>query len=367
MPSSKLHISFLIAGLCLCGVVSFAQTGPTAADSLIFSAELYKSDYRFADAIKCYSRASAVCDDSTQAEYITSQIQGCRKAFELTQTACRPSVIARQNFSIDDFFLYYPLPDYAWRPVDGSPAVFCPDLVDTLYISREAESGALYRYAGRDRMYFASATLPGMGGYDLFYCDWDAHAGEWKEPVNLGFPYNSPEDDILFMDTDDGRYSIFASNRDCSADSVRVYVLVREDNPEREIISDPEELALVAKLEPSSSAIQDSDTRTATGETLREDEQLSLYQRKTEEVRVLREELSRFNGTEDDKAVLTARLHEAGEELDRIEMYFLSNGTGEELEKTVSEAGRQIESAGGAYVFTRKSFGPKLTVVYVEE
>lgn len=366
MSLCKLLGTFFAAGLCLCGGSASAQETISPADSLVLSAELYRSGYRFADAIKCYSKAAAICGDSAQTEDIARQIRSCRKAFELTQTACRPTVIARQTFSIDDFFLYYPLPDYAWRPVENAPAVYCPDLVDTLYVSHEAETGELYRYTGRDRMYFASANLPGMGGYDLFYCDWDPKAGCWKAPVNLGFPFNSPEDDILFMDTDDGRYSIFASNRDCTADSVRVYVLLREDNAPREIISNPEELSLVARLEPSSADLAGNTATGVTGETLHEDDQLALYQSKTDEVRVLREELSRFNGSEEQKAELTARLHEAGAELDRIEMYFLSSGAGDDLEKTVSEAGRQVES-GGAYVFTRKSLGPKVTVIYKEE
>ena len=62
-----------------------------------------------------------------------------------------------------------------------------------------------------------SKGLYGMGGYDLYVSQWNSETGDWDVPVNMGFPYSSPYDDFLFINTEDGKYSIFASNRGCDS------------------------------------------------------------------------------------------------------------------------------------------------------
>jgi outer membrane protein OmpA-like peptidoglycan-associated protein/tetratricopeptide (TPR) repeat protein len=61
-------------------------------------------------------------------------------------------------------------------------------------------------------LYFASDGLMGLGGYDIFYAKLD-ESGSWTRPCNIGFPINSPEDEIgLFVSTD-GTKGFFASNK----------------------------------------------------------------------------------------------------------------------------------------------------------
>ena len=59
-------------------------------------------------------------------------------------------------------------------------------------------------------LYFASKGHVGMGGYDVFVA-----AGakkNWTNPVNLGYPINSPGDDFYYVAKDDTS-GFFASNR----------------------------------------------------------------------------------------------------------------------------------------------------------
>ena len=35
-----------------------------------------------------------------------------------------------------------------------------------------------------------------MGGFDVFKTTLDPKTNEWSEPVNLGYPINTPDDDI---------------------------------------------------------------------------------------------------------------------------------------------------------------------------
>lgn len=46
-------------------------------------------------------------------------------------------------------------------------------------------------------LFFSSDALPGMGGYDIYYCE--NVNGEWSKPINLGGAINTPDDDTHFQ------------------------------------------------------------------------------------------------------------------------------------------------------------------------
>lgn len=60
-------------------------------------------------------------------------------------------------------------------------------------------------------LYFSSDGWSGMGGYDVFYSRMKDQV--FQSPVNLGFPINSPEDDVGFFVSTDGMKGYFASNK----------------------------------------------------------------------------------------------------------------------------------------------------------
>jgi len=66
-------------------------------------------------------------------------------------------------------------------------------------------------YGPSGRLYFASDGLGGFGGLGIFYT-MKTKSG-WTEPVNIGAPYNSPEDDFSYFIASPGDFSFFASNR----------------------------------------------------------------------------------------------------------------------------------------------------------
>ncbi|MGL5890413.1 MAG: hypothetical protein ACRC3B_11040, partial [Bacteroidia bacterium] len=63
-----------------------------------------------------------------------------------------------------------------------------------------------------DTLYFASDKLPGWGGYDLFYSV-RGKFGNFGAPVNMGQPYNTPDDDIFLQWIPGSRGGLMASNR----------------------------------------------------------------------------------------------------------------------------------------------------------
>jgi len=60
-------------------------------------------------------------------------------------------------------------------------------------------------------LYFSSDSLPGLGGYDIYMSRMDAK-GNWSEPVNLGYPINTEADEVGFFASTGGRYGYYASN-----------------------------------------------------------------------------------------------------------------------------------------------------------
>jgi outer membrane protein OmpA-like peptidoglycan-associated protein/tetratricopeptide (TPR) repeat protein len=61
-------------------------------------------------------------------------------------------------------------------------------------------------------LYFSSDGLMGMGGYDVFMTKL-GDSLNWSKPKNLGFPINSPDDEVGFFVSTDGTQGFFASNK----------------------------------------------------------------------------------------------------------------------------------------------------------
>jgi outer membrane protein OmpA-like peptidoglycan-associated protein/tetratricopeptide (TPR) repeat protein len=61
-------------------------------------------------------------------------------------------------------------------------------------------------------LYFSSDGWIGFGGYDIFYSRMNDN-GSWSKPKNLGYPINSPDDEVGFFVSTDGSKGFFASNK----------------------------------------------------------------------------------------------------------------------------------------------------------
>jgi len=56
------------------------------------------------------------------------------------------------------------------------------------------------------RLFFSSEGHKSMGGYDIYYSEKDEN-GDWTEPVNIGFPINTTDDDIFFVPFEHGSFA----------------------------------------------------------------------------------------------------------------------------------------------------------------
>jgi outer membrane protein OmpA-like peptidoglycan-associated protein len=71
-------------------------------------------------------------------------------------------------------------------------------------------------------MYFSSQGHNSLGGYDIFVSHVD-DLGHWGEPINLGYPINTPYDDLFYSATASGRYAYIASNRAGGSGGLDIY------------------------------------------------------------------------------------------------------------------------------------------------
>lgn len=399
------------------------------ADSLMRAADSFRKEYDFTNALAVCREALELPVDSLERIGIEDSRLLCENGANMLDFVYRPSVVARKRVSLNDFFLYYPLEDKSWHPVpnvlDGSSghpfsrAVYAGDGDREIYFSARDEGGSrnlmctafndslwtapsllnehltssgdeIYPMLSPDgkSLYFSSSGLYGMGGYDIYVSSWDDESGDWGVPVNLGFPYSSPYDDFLFVNTDDGRYTVFASNRDCTADSVNVYVLEYDNMPISGAVEDMAELRRIMSLEP---AAKDS-VAPAEDDGIPENVDTRRYMAKMEEVRSLKgslyiygqsldKERVRFAMSDDveERAVLTAEilrreeaipmmqdsLDRATALLQQIEMEFLFSGVVIDPEK-VYAASEAAYDEDVEYSFVRMNIGDTLDMAFEE-
>ena len=321
---------------CSLAVLLLSLALPSAEVSSQSLADSLRKAYDFRGAVDWCERMMAVTDSSRRGP-LEEEALLSRNGLAMTRFCSQPEVVAKYRFSLDDFFLYYPLQDHAWRHLPNSldslsagsglvRAMYVPQDARQIYYSAQDAEGIrnLYRTTLKDSLrwsepqlineditsssdeiypwlsadgkslYFASKGLYGMGGYDLYISRWNETALDWDPPVNLGFPYSSPYDDFLFAHSEDGQYMVFASNRACSRDSVCVYVLAFDSMPVRKEISTVDGLKALCALSPREDRTEVS--RPAT-QSLMEDDNVRQYIAALDRVRGIRDSIALYNRT----------------------------------------------------------------------
>lgn len=80
-------------------------------------------------------------------------------------------------------------------------------------------------------LYFSSKGHNSMGGYDVFSSAFDGT--QWTRPENLGYPLNTPDDDVFFTVSNDESYGYFSSERLGGEGSQDIYLARLKPEPNR--------------------------------------------------------------------------------------------------------------------------------------
>ena len=134
-------------------------------DSLLTKARNLRMEYDFSSADSLLNKAAsyypspsdtlAFRKDSLEYARVESEMLLCENGFNMSRYVTFPEVVAKRMFSIDDFFLWYPLPDRSW--------IHTPDSLDT---GKDASFKLCYIPHDSDRLLFSS-TEP--SGYRSIY------------------------------------------------------------------------------------------------------------------------------------------------------------------------------------------------------
>jgi len=110
---------------------------------------------------------------------------------------------------------------YCQRDEDGdwSKPVNMGPLINTPY----NEEGVSMSPDGKT-LYFSSKGHPGMGGYDIFYTT-RTESG-WSKPVNMGYPINTPDDDLFYLPLSSGKLAYVSSNRENTVGGKDIYKII---------------------------------------------------------------------------------------------------------------------------------------------
>lgn len=114
-------------------------------------------------------------------------------------------------------------------------------------INTEFEEKGVFFHPDNRTLYFSSNGHNNIGGLDIFKTVYDPETGQWSKPENIGYPINTPDDDIYFVVTGDTRYAYYSSYREGGfgeKDIYKITFLGEEKEPliaEAEVVSNSDQ------------------------------------------------------------------------------------------------------------------------------
>ncbi|HEY6161305.1 MAG TPA: hypothetical protein VI112_08785 [Bacteroidia bacterium] len=84
-------------------------------------------------------------------------------------------------------------------------------------------------------LFFSSKGHNSMGGFDIFFAT-RSDSG-WTEPINMGYPLNTPDDDVFYVLSTDGRRAYFSSFREDGKGEKDIYMATTPAPPHTEPVA----------------------------------------------------------------------------------------------------------------------------------
>jgi outer membrane protein OmpA-like peptidoglycan-associated protein len=116
-----------------------------------------------------------------------------------------------------------------------------PANLGTVINTKYDEEGVCLSPDGKT-MYFSSKGHNGMGGYDVFRSEMDAN-GNWMKPENLGYPINTPDDDLFYRPTDLPKIAYYSARRSDTRGGYDLYKVIYLGAEKKMVLSSEEQLS----------------------------------------------------------------------------------------------------------------------------
>ena len=115
---------------------------------------------------------------------------------------------------------------------EWGPAVNLGSTINTKY-----DEDAPFISMDGKTLYFSSKGHNSMGGFDVFRSTYDAANGNWSEPVNIGYPLNTIDDNLFFSMTGDQRTAFISCIRPEGLGDKDIYEITYNDTTDHPFLS----------------------------------------------------------------------------------------------------------------------------------
>lgn len=143
------------------------------------------------------------------------------------------------GFGDRDIYISYKDDKGKWGEAKNLGAV-----VNTKY----GEEGVFIHPDGKT-LYFSSQGHKGMGGYDIYKTIYNDSSKVWSVPENIGYPVNSPDDDVFFVVSASGRHGYYTSFNPGGFGEKDLYMITFL-GPEKPMIQNNEDNLLASQAAP---------------------------------------------------------------------------------------------------------------------
>ena len=124
-----------------------------------------------------------------------------------------------------DIYKSMKLPNGEWGPPQN-----LGDTINTKY-----DEDGIFAAPDGKTIYFSSKGHKSMGGFDIFKSTIDGENGFWTAPENIGYPLNTPDDDIFYVTTPDGKRAYLSTAKDGGYGEKDIYLVIYPDNEPRDL------------------------------------------------------------------------------------------------------------------------------------
>jgi outer membrane protein OmpA-like peptidoglycan-associated protein len=106
--------------------------------------------------------------------------------------------------------------------------------------TEDEEDGPFISYDGKT-LYFSSKGHKGMGDFDIFKSSLTSvEKNDWSEPENIGYPINTPDADVYFTTSKDGKRWYYSSVREDGMGYEDIYVITPVEDKKEPVVAKKE-------------------------------------------------------------------------------------------------------------------------------
>lgn len=276
------------------GALAFLAGIPVAKGDFLRDGRDAFMDYDFELASEFYgkyAKSLKKTPDDHGEEVLEKYIRQLEIAENSLENVQKIEIIDRLDVPVSDFFKYMKLPssggqllepnasviskrrnksDFAYSTESGDAMLWSEDDADNHEVIMQSERlmdgswekptavGDILNDGGNARnpfmlsdgitLYYSSDGDGSMGGYDLFVSTKDPLSGEFRQPIGLGYPFNSPYNEYAMAIDEDNGIGWWVTDRNNLDGQVSIYVFRTNDVRRNYVLEEEDDIISLARV-----------------------------------------------------------------------------------------------------------------------